>query len=103
MTERYSTASKFSNKDGLKLVGLHIPWKVKNSPKPKLRRKLLYHLILRLTEGTYCQVIGNKYVFECKTLLNFVLFFLLLLNNFQLLYKKAKSLEKIIKIIINYL
>ena len=91
----YSTVSK------QQLVGLHTPWKVKKSPKLKLQGQRLYHLILCLTEGTHCHVLGNKYVFEYKTQLHFFPVFLVLLNNFQPLYKKKKSLEKIIKIIIH--
>ena len=95
----FQTKMVYSSVWKQQLVGLHTPWKIKKSPKLKLQGQRLYHLILRLTEGTHCHVLGNKYVFEYKTPLHFfLLFFLVLLNNFQPLYKKKKILEKIIKI-----
>ena len=97
----FQTKMVYSSVWKQQLVGLHTPWKVKKSPKLKLQGQWLYCLILRLTEGTHCQVIGKKYVFENKTPIHFFLFFLVLLN--KPLYKRTKSLEKIINITRNYL
>ena len=99
----FQTKMVYSSVWEQQLVGLHTPWKDKKSPKLKLQGQRLYHLTLRLTEGTHSQVIGNKYVFDYKTPLHFFLLFLVLLNNLQPLYKKTKSSEKIIKITRNYL